>query len=96
MYRIIHAMELVVRRFFQKDKADKLTAGAKPHIIDSIKQDEDVAFYWCLAAVDMDDGVAMTLLDGIAELWLTIRGFSFASGWVEQYKQESKKSLQCS
>jgi hypothetical protein len=81
-------------RFFLKDKADKPTTGAKPHITDSHKQDEDVAFYWCLAVVDMDDGLATILLDGIVELWVTIRGFSFASAWVKKYKQESKKSLQ--
>ena len=30
----------------------------------------------------------------IVGLWVTIRGFSFVSGWIAQYKQSSKKTLQ--
>ena len=93
-YLVFHAMELVVRQFFRKSRINRLTPGAVDVIIEEIKQNEDVAFYWCMAAADMDERLATTLLHGIVKLWVTIRGFSFSSAWVELYKQESKKSLQ--
>ena len=47
----------------------------------------------------MDSSASDSLLEEITEKWATIRGHSFAAGWVEQYqrtKQESikQKSLQ--
>ena len=35
----------------------------------------------------MDNASAATLLDAMIDLWVTIRGFAFASAWVELYKQ---------
>ena len=34
------------------------------------------------------------LFEMIVDLWITIRGFAFASSWVEKYKMASKKSTQ--
>ena len=30
----------------------------------------------------------------ITELWVTVRGFSYAGAWMELYKQRVKKTLQ--
>ena len=35
-------------------------------------------------------------LNMIADLFVTVRGFSYASEWIEHYKQTHKKSTQCS
>jgi len=93
-YLVFHAMELVVRQFFRKNRINQLTSGAVGDVVETVKQNEDVAFYWCIASVNMDETLATGLLDGIIKLWVTIRGFSFTSAWVELYKQQSKKSLQ--
>ena len=34
------------------------------------------------------------LLEKIVELYVTVRGFSLAGGWLEQYKQHTKQSTQ--
>lgn len=72
----------------------------------AIATDENVAFYWCLAAVDMDTSTANALLHDmdtstsnallhdIVELWVKIRGYSFCSGCMELYKEEAQISLQ--
>ena len=42
----------------------------------------------------MDSSTSDSLLEEITEKWATIRGHSFAAGWVEQYqctKRESTK-----
>ncbi len=71
----------------------KLSVGVKKQLVASIEADEDVAFYWCMVAVDMEE-TGTTLLKSIIELWITIRGFFFASVWVELCKQSASKSLQ--
>ena len=37
---------------------------------------------------------AQTLLELVTDLWITIRGFSYASAWIEKFKAENKKSVQ--
>lgn len=89
LYLVFHAtcMELVVHQLFRKNRVKQLTSGAVKDVVESIKQNEDVAFYWCMAAVDMDKKLATVLLQGIIKLWVTIRGFSFTSAWVKLHKQ---------
>jgi len=41
-----------------------------------------------------DHDVQDTLLLKIVELCVTVRGFSLASGWLEKYKQLTRKSMQ--
>ena len=58
---------------------------------------DDVQLYWHIATaafeVDVID-VSNSLLRMIVELYVTIRGFSYANGWIEQYKQTHKRSTQ--
>jgi len=49
-----------------------------------------VQFYWTIVNADfeIDDKIRQVLLHiKIAELYITMRGFSLASGLLEQYKQ---------
>ena len=56
--------------------------------------DEDVQFHWSMLAVNWDNEEADALLPMLAEQWVTVRGFSFTSGWMEKFKQTAKKSIQ--
>ena len=89
-------MELVVWQRFQKGSVTTLTPwpGTKTEAVGAIVADEGIVFYWCLVAVNMGARTANRLLHAIVELWGTIRSFSFCSGWMELYKQETQKSLQ--
>ena len=49
--------------------------------------------YIAAAGFEIEDvDVHNLLLRLIADLYLTIRGFSYASAWMEYYKQAKKKS----
>ena len=65
-------------------------------MIDAITASDDVQFYWLIVTADFDDDdeeeVKSALLSMIIELYLTMRGFSFASNWVEKFKQSAKKA----
>ena len=43
---------------------------------------------------DWEEEEAEALLEQVVKMWVTIRGFSYASAWVEKCKTASAKSLQ--
>ena len=63
----------------------------KKVIISNIIEDTDVHFSWLLLCLDLDDDeLSKELLGLVAEMWITIRGFSMASAWIEHYKQSKE------
>ena len=93
-FMVFHALEEGVRKHFNKSAARGLIVGAKEKVTTSLLTDEDVQFYWSIASADFEEAAAKTLLKMIVDLWITIRGFSFSSAWIEQYKQANKKTIQ--
>ena len=65
--------------------------GKREIIIDSVAgDDDDVQFLWLLLSCDItDEDDAICLLKEIIGLWLTIRGFSIATSWMEEYKMKT-------
>ena len=64
-------------------------------MIKTITTNDDVQFYWLIVTADFDEDdeeVKSVLLAMITELYLTMRGFSFANNWVENFKQSAKKA----
>ncbi len=51
-------------------------------------------FQWCMVTTEVEDEEARSLLNMIVNLYVTIRGFSFAKSIMEQYKVSNKKNLQ--
>ena len=90
-YMVFHAMELVVRKHFCKDRVEKLTPGRRSMLIEHRHQDEDVEYYSLILFATVHDCITSILLHSIFKLWVTMRGFSFASSWIELYKQNMKK-----
>ena len=71
--------------------------GQRVQFLSSSCSCEDVQFYWCITAAEfevIDTDVHDDLLKMIVDLFVTIRGFSYASAWIEHYKQTLKKSTQ--
>ena len=61
---------------------------------DNILKNEDVLFYWSMLSADWSEGNAEVLIHIVIELWITIRGFSYVSAWMEKYKASQKKTVQ--
>lgn len=59
-----------------------------------VKEDDDVQFHWVMVSCGMEEEVSESLLENIIYLYITIRGFSFASSVLERYKKENKKGTQ--
>ena len=83
-----------MREHFRKDRAKEISGGMKAELCTKITSNEEVQSKWEVIARDMDDEVGRKLLAMITELWVTVRGFSYAGAWMELYKQRAKKTLQ--
>ena len=86
LYMVFYSLELQFRHHFTTTKE----TGT---ILQKILQDDDLLFYWSLVSVNWDVE-ADELLRLIAEHWITIRGFSAASAFMEKYKQANKKTIE--
>ncbi len=93
-YLFFYAMEMRIRRHLTTTSAPTISAGFKSTMTESILTNEDVLFYWTMVAAEWEEEVEKTLLQMICDLWITVRGFSFARSWLEMYKQSQKKTTQ--
>ena len=74
-----------------------LSSQCKQEIIRRITSNDDVLFHWTITTADFeinDEEAHEVLLEKIVELYITIRGFSYASGWTEKFKKVTKQSTQ--
>ena len=72
------------------DVSNISTERRKSIIIDAVATNEDVQFFWAMLSCDItNEEAAQQLLKELVGLWLTIRGFSIAAVWIEQYKTTS-------
>ena len=93
-YMLFCAMEEEVREHFRIDKATAMVEGNREQVENAVMENDDVLFHWCTLVTDISDTDAAVVLELLVKLWITIRGFSFASAWLELYKQSKKKRLQ--
>lgn len=94
-YDLFYAIEEVVRNVYTIDSAMNLPS--KDDLIKDIITNDEVLFQWCLVTSSTEgsaDEQLASLLKMIIDLYVTIRGFAFASSCLELYKQAKKKTLQ--
>ena len=65
----------------------------KEELLRIIQQDENVLFSWMVITVDLSNDDSKILLRDIIQWWITIRGFSLASRFMEEYKEATKQTM---
>ena len=85
-YMVFNHMEMLVRKVFNVTAVQEVTSELRERVKRSAMADEDIHFYWCMLTTDVDEEVGTILLSMIVDVYITIRGFSFAKSFVEQYK----------
>ena len=92
-FQVFNALEEGVRQFLSELSSPAAATGLKAKFVAKLVTNDDVQFHWSIATAsfDIDDTeVHETVLRKITELYITIRGFAYASAWIEQYKQTPK------
>lgn len=93
-YSIFYLMEDEIRKHLIAKSAKTLNERTKKNILDAVLSNEDILFRWSLLSSIIDDNIAFVILQKITKLYVTIRGFAFASSCLELYKQQHKKKTQ--
>ena len=91
-YGVFLSMELAIRQFLSRDPSQFGSIKAK--LKELIQSDDDIHFYWAIVSVGWEEEESQVLLEQIIQEYVTIRGFSFASAWMEKYKKAQKKTIQ--
>ena len=66
----------------------------KQKMLEYLMHHGDVLFQWSFLTTSISDSVALLLLERILRLYVTVRGFGFATSCVEMFKQNTKQSFQ--
>lgn len=93
VYQLFVIMEEQLRQKLTTAHEEHLSTSKKTELVDDLLKNEDLLFQWCFCATDLAQDTAMVLLKQMVELYVTVRGFAFASSCLELYKQASKKQL---
>ena len=93
-YMLFAAMEEEVREHFRVGCIEVAKERCREKLTDAVRNNEDVLFHWCMLTAETEESHAETIFNMLVSMWITVRGFTFASAFVEMYKQEKKKGLQ--
>lgn len=92
-FMLFFIMETELRKHLQLCNVSD-SVNMRKLAVDNIANNEEVVFFWSLLSSDWQEEEAAELLGMVIEHWVTIRGFSFASAFMEKYKQEKQKTTQ--
>ena len=92
VYETFLAIEIVEQKYLKDVNNPFNQTISVDALVQIIITDDDVQFWWSLVCATLENDLAEVLLDKIVRLWVTLRGFSFASAIVEQYKQCTRKT----
>ena len=90
MYMVFQSMELEFCQQFTVNTNET----HKDVLLEKILTNEDLLSYWSMTSVNWVKEESTELLKMIAEQWITIRGFSSASEFVEMFKKQNKKTVE--
>ena len=85
-FMLFKAIEMALQLKLESVMLESVNSTAvtnKQQLISHVTSDEDVLFNWSLSSVYVPND---ELLTDIANLWLTIHGFSLAKEWMERFK----------
>ncbi|SMN01852.1 hypothetical protein SPONN_125 [uncultured Candidatus Thioglobus sp.] len=86
-------IEKLVRTLLPKHITSKPCDSNVNTIVGRVVSNDDIQFQWTLISQDIDsDEESQKLLGEVVTKWITVRGFSIASIWMEMYKQASKET----
>ena len=82
-------MEIELRKQLASTEVPVLSHDTKQAML----QNDNVQFFWSVVSVEWEE-VGSVLLEMIVNEWVTAHGFSFASAWIEKFKQEAKMTTE--
>ena len=94
LYQLFILVEEMVRGQLTFMAAKNLSDDFKQTLITEICQNHDIQHEWQKMTADFSHHISSLVLNEIVSLYVTIRGYAFASSCLEMFKQTQKKILQ--
>ena len=69
------------------NKVCHVTEGFKTTVVNAVMENKEVLFHRCTLTAETEDKDAQVVFGMLVEVWITVRGSSFTSQWLEVYKQ---------
>ena len=92
-FNLFIAVETSVRRLLPNHLIGSKSSSLQV-LAQTVIEEIDVQFHWSLITQELSVTEEIELLQELIQLWITIRGFSFASSWLELYKEATKSNVQ--
>ena len=89
IYQLFVTMEIELRKQLASTEVLVLSQDIKQAML----QNDSVQFFYSVDSGEWEE-VGSVLLEMIVNEWVTIRGFSFTSAWIEKFKQEAKMTTE--
>ena len=90
LFKKIEKFMQVRLRAHLEQRVNATVQSSGREILGVVKRDVNVLFYWDVVSNSIQNDEWKTeLLTAIISMWLTIRGYSITSQWMEQYKHLS-------
>ena len=93
-HQLLSAIEYTLRKYLNTGNAHLMDNKFRSTLTTTILEDDDVQFHFVIATASIDEEEAKQILEKAVSLYITIRGYSFASSVLEMYKQKEKKGTQ--
>lgn len=91
-FMLFKAIEMKTQELLPQHLRTQQTSSKQ--LIAEVVADDDVQFWWSMISIDIDLEIEQSqLLEEIIEKWITMRGFSMVSSWLEQYKLAKQKNV---
>ena len=89
-YNVFVMIEDIVRKHFTL--SSNMIEGAST-CIETILCNNDLLFEWSIIGAEVEEEVSKLILKEMIQLYVTVRGFGFASSCLELYKQAQQKTM---
>ena len=93
VFNLFVEIEVVLRSQLRASSA-AASLGLKEKAIAAILTNHSVLEQWSEFSTNWGKEESDKLLQMIVEHWITVRGFSFTSAFMEAYKQKNKKTVE--
>ena len=93
-YGVFVIMEEIIRRHLSLAGVATPMENARQVLVDVIRKNEDLLFEWDMLSAEVEEEVSVAVLHKIIDLYVTVRGFGFATSCLEIYKQAHQTTLQ--
>ena len=85
-HQLFLSAELLTHHHTYTNNLEMLDGGSQQHLINLKTLDDNVLFNWTVTGGDK-----VVVLKEIVQLWITIRGNSFAKSIMEKYKKKARR-----